>query len=114
MLFNKTSLIRFLEHGLIDVFFTNLRNLLVCTFVLAGGTYTVRNPEILAVYSWLTYVLGWIICVFAILLMLVNIFDGVYKLSKLGISAMVYVPMGIVYFLVTIRLVIAIWQLRLG
>lgn len=94
--------------------FNNMRNFVVISLIMAAGVYAIRNPEIESSFNTtLASLAGGIVLIIGLLLMILNIVDGIYYNIKAGFRKSVYIPVGIIYSLITIRLVFFILELRL-
>ena len=109
----NTFLNRLLENDVTKTIFDNIRNFVYCALFLAIGTQAVLTPSsTIGYYETGIVISGLILIVISLLLMVLNILDGVHKLSKVGIHANVYPFIVLIYFLVTIRMVMFAWGYR--
>ena len=99
--------------GTVNSIFVHIRNLVYCGLVLAIGSYVQTNPAewmlgtVFVEYSGLVFVL------LGILLMLLNMADGLYRLSKLKHSVILTTLFVVLYLVTSIRFVFIIWEFRL-
>ncbi len=85
--------------------FDHLRNLIVCVAILAAGAYTTELPPD---NSWLTPLAeyaGWFAIGMGTLLMLLNLADGYYRLSKLKHHLLLHILIVCLYLVSTFLLV---------
>ena len=103
------------EKDFIKTIFDNIRNFIYCALFLAIGTQAVVSPaKIIGFYEVGVLVSGWVFIGISLVLMLLNILDGIYKLSKAGIHTYIYPFIILIYFLTAMRLVTFIWSYRLN
>src|SRR5215203_6624343 len=81
LLWLKTKL---LDEGGIEEIFSHLRNLLIATVIIAAGSYVMRQPgvELFGVLN--PGIAGVGVGTIGILLVVLNLIDGLYKLTRLG------------------------------
>jgi hypothetical protein len=77
-----TSLKDFLEKDRVKTIFDHLRNLFYCALIIAAGAYVHDHPPEWALRISAREVFGYPIIAIGVLLMLLNLADGIYKLSK--------------------------------
>jgi hypothetical protein len=77
-----TSLKDFFDKGRVKTIFDHLRNLFYCALIIAAGSYVHANPPEWALRISAREVFGYPIIAIGVLLMLLNLADGIYKLSK--------------------------------
>ncbi len=85
--------------------FDHLRNLIVCVAILAAGVYAAELPPDA---SWLTPLAeyaGWFVIGMGTLLMLLNLADGYYRLSKLKHHLLLHILIVCLYLVSTFLLV---------
>jgi len=92
-----------LEAGLSKAVFDHVRNFLMCTLLFAAGFYSLRHPPRLALTSWLAEYAGWTIIVMAVLLMLLNLADGIARIAGLKHKKTLIILLILLYVLISFR-----------
>ncbi len=110
---NFTSIGNFLNTGVIGLIFIYVRNLGLCALMLAAGSYAITNQpdwimNITAYKFW-----GYILIGIGILLVLLNLVDGLYELFKLKFHIFISIIVSISYVVISLRIVIMIWHFRI-
>ena len=109
---NFTSIRNFLDTGVIGLIFIYIRNLALCSLILAAGSYAITNqPDwvVISVYkSW-----GYILVGIGILLTFLNLVDGLYELFKLKFHILISIIVSISYAVISFRIVMMIWHFRI-
>jgi hypothetical protein len=77
------SLKDFFEKGRVKTIFDHLRNLIYFALIIAVGSYVHANPPEWAKSISASKVFGYPIIAIGVILMLLNLSEGIYKLSKL-------------------------------
>jgi hypothetical protein len=101
-----------LDRGAIKQIFDHVRNYMICAFILAVGTAELRQPEsrffdlIPAGYGGLGVIS------IAVLLILVNLYDGMRRISRSRYPVAFIVALVLVYFFLSIRIVEMAWNFR--
>jgi hypothetical protein len=110
----NTYLEELFEKGVTKTIFDNIRNYLYCALFLAIGTQAIVMPSsTIGIYETGVVISGLILIVISLLLMVLNILEGIHNLSKVGIHAYIYPFVILIYFLVAIRIVVFAWGYRL-
>jgi len=110
----NTYLEELFEKGVTKAIFDNRRNFLYCSLFLAIGTQAVVTPSLTIGISEMGVVIsGLILIVISLLLMVLNILEGIHDLSKLGIHTYIYPFIILIYFLAAMRIVVFAWGYRL-
>jgi hypothetical protein len=105
---------KLLENDVTKTIFDNIRNFLYCALFLAMGTQAIVTPSsTIGFYEIGVVTSGLILIVVSLILMALNILDGIHKLSKVGIHTIAYPFIILIYILVAIRVVIFAWGYRL-
>ena len=115
MKYLKTAFMdKLLEKDVTKIIFDNIRNFLYCALFLAIGTGAVVSPSSsFGFYETGIVVSGVILIILSLLLMGLNFLDGMHKLSRVGFHANIYPFVILIYFLVSIRMVMFAWEYRL-
>jgi hypothetical protein len=101
-----------IDEGRINDIFMHVRNYVVCSLILAAGFHTIKNPRNLFFGTKADEVAGVVTIVFGFLLILLNLYDGIYKLSKYKYSLLLNILLVAIYLLVTLRIFEIIWNFR--
>ena len=92
--------------------FTHVRNYVVCSMILAAGFYAVKNPRNLLFGTKADEVAGVVTLAFGFLLIFINIYDGIYKLSKYKSHFLLNILLVVLYLFVSLRVFEIIWNFR--
>jgi len=111
LLWLKTKL---LDEGGIEEIFSHLRNLLIATVIIAAGSYVMRQPgvELFGVLN--PGIAGVGVGTIGILLVVLNLIDGLYKLTRLGSPLALRIALVALYLFVSLRLIHFVVLLRAG
>ena len=110
----NTYLEELFEKGVTKAIFDNIRNFLYCSLFLAIGTQAIVTPSSTIGITEMGVVLsGLILIVISLLLMVLNVLEGIHNLSKVGIHAYIYPFIILIYFLAAMRIVVFAWGYRL-
>lgn len=99
------SLKDFFEKGRVKTIFDHLRNLFYCALIIAAGSYAHANPPEWALLISASAIFGYGIIAIGVLLMLLNLVDGIYKLSKLEHPVILSILITLFYLALAVRLV---------
>jgi hypothetical protein len=103
----------FFHEGFIDSLFVYLRNLLICTLMLAAGYHGHLNPPDWLSGTWLARSWGFPLMVIGIILLLLNLIDYFFKISEFKVSLATQIIFLAIHVFVSIRLLIVIVEFRL-
>ncbi len=92
-----------MEAGLSKAVFDHVGNFLLCSLLFAAGFYSLRHPPRLALTSWLAEYAGWTIIVMAVLLMLLNLADGIARIASLKYKKTLIILLILLYVLISLR-----------
>ena len=101
-----------IDGGIINDIFIHVRNYVVCSLILAAGFYAIKNPRNILLGPKAYEVAGYITIVFGFLLILLNLYDGIYKLSKYKRHLLLNILLLAIYLFVTLRIFEIIWSFR--
>ena len=101
-----------LDEGVIKNVFDNLRNFLVCALLFGAGSNALHGDSRLFLGLIASHLAGWGLICLAAFLMLLNICDGLKKLSKLRYHTAVQVLVCLFYIILAARLVELVWNFR--
>jgi hypothetical protein len=104
-MYKSTSLKDFFEKGRVKTIFDHLRNLFYCALIIAAGAYVHDNPPEWALRISASEVFGYPIIVIGGILVLLNLADGIYKLSKLEHPVFLSILITLFYLALAVRLV---------
>ena len=108
-----TSFKDFLEKGTVNSIFIHIRNLVYCGCILAAGSFANANPPEWMLGTALAQYSGWVLIGLGILLVLLNLADGLYRLSKLKHSLILTIIFFVIYLAVSITIVTIVLKTRL-
>ncbi|RTZ48009.1 hypothetical protein EKL30_03270 [Candidimonas sp. SYP-B2681] len=86
--------------------FEHLRNLLMCTVLLAAGSYQLERPVGMLVGSSLQSSLGYGVVGIALILIVFSLLDGIYRLGKTRYSTILKLGLIIIYIVIAVRIVV--------
>jgi hypothetical protein len=101
-----------IDKGLFQDIFSHVRNYVVCSLILAAGFYAVKNPRDLFLGTKADEVAGVVTIVFGFLLILINLYGGIYKLSKYKGHFLLNILLLVIYLFVSLRVFEIIWNFR--
>ena len=101
-----------IDGGIINDIFIHVRNYVVCSLILAAGLYAIKNPRNILLGPKAYEVAGYITIVFGFFLILLNLYDGIYKLSKYKHHLLLNILLLAIYLFVTLRIFEIIWNFR--
>ena len=108
----KTKL---LDEGGIEDIFSHVRNLLIATVIIAAGSYATRQQPDIEVFGVLNLAIaGFGVEAIGFVLVCLNLFDGLYKLTRLGTPLVLRVALVGLYLFVSMRLIQLTVLLRAG
>ncbi|MCB1642768.1 MAG: hypothetical protein KDI37_13630 [Xanthomonadales bacterium] len=93
-----------LNRGITADIFNNLRNLVTCTMVLAAALAASRNHQAVTRFGDFSGSLGSFIAFVAIVLAVLNLYDGAYRISRRGKNSAVVVVFVAVYAALSFRI----------
>ena len=100
------------KSGLTMAVFDHIRNLTICSLIFAAGTYAMRNPTEVFLGSLFGRFTGLLVVVVAGLLTLLNLSDGIYRLSRRKYYLLLDLLLIGLYVLLTLRVTELVWGLR--
>ena len=104
-----------LNDATIDAIFTHVRNLVVATLVLAAGIHATRADSVRSIPGVLDVgVAGYVVAVIGGGLILLNLANGLYKLSKTQWPVLLQVLLIVAYLLGSIRVARLLLAFRTG
>ena len=98
--------------GLTSAVFDHVRNLTICGLIFAAGSYAMSDPSGFFLGSVFGRSTGIVVMVVAGLLTLLNLSDGIYRLSKWRYYLLLDLLLIGSYVLLTLRVTELIWGLR--
>lgn len=101
-----------LDEGIIKDVFDNLRNFLMCALLFAAGNDALYGDSRLLLGLFVSHLVGWGMICLAAALMLLNICDGLKKLSKLRYHVVFQVLVCLFYIIMAERIVELVWNFR--
>ena len=102
-----------LESGLSKDVFDHIRNFLICAFVLAIGTSEVREHSSTFIGVTPSYYHGVIAIVLSVILILLNLYDCIRKLSKAKHHLTLIILLIGVYLFISFRVIEMAWEFRI-
>ena len=102
-----------IDGGIINDIFSHVRNYAVCSLIVVAGFYAKNNPRsLLPLGAKADVVAGFITITFGFLLILLNLYDGIYKLSKYKHHLLLNILLLVIYLFVSLRIFEIIWNFR--
>ena len=101
-----------LDRGVIKQVFDHVRNYMICAFILAVGTTELRQQESQFFDLIPAGRAGLGVISIAILLILVNLYDGIRRISRSKYHVGFIAALVLVYFFLSIRVVEMAWNFR--
>lgn len=101
-----------LEHDLSTQVFDNLKNLMVCALLFAAGTSTLGTRHELFLGVLMYDAAGWGLIVMSAVLMILNVSDGIRRLSRLRYHTVIQALVCLVYLVIAVRVVEMVWAFR--
>ncbi|UVL00866.1 hypothetical protein [Pseudomonas sp. B21-048] len=92
--------------------FDNIKNLLVCALMFAAGTNALHGEHHLFMGLLASNLAGWGLILIAALLMLLNVSDGLRRLSKLPYHTAFQIILFLIYLILAVRVVEIVWDFR--
>ncbi len=103
---------RAFDSGQVKAIFDHVRNFLYAALFLAAGSYSARHDEEALFGFIVSENLGMGVIAFGVFLMLLNLYGGIYRLSKYRHPVVLSVFLTVLYVLASIRIVEVIWNFR--
>lgn len=105
---------KLLEQDVTKTIFDNIRNFMYCALLIAIGTQAVTAPtQVYGVFEVGVVISGGVLIVISLMLLTLNILDGIYKMSMLDIGKYAYPFIILVYVIVVLRVVLFVWGYRI-
>ncbi|MGB0135155.1 hypothetical protein [Dokdonella sp.] len=101
-----------LKQGITADIFNNLRNLVTCTLILAAAMTAPMHHQSVTLFGSLSWYMGSLIALVAILLAALNLYDGAYRIIRRGKHGSVVILFVVVYVAISIRIGQLVWELR--
>ncbi|MEB0045686.1 MULTISPECIES: hypothetical protein [unclassified Pseudomonas] len=92
--------------------FDNIKNLLVCALLLAAGTNALHSDHLMFLGMLGSNLTGWGLIAVSALLMLLNVSDGVRRLSRLRYHTVFQIILFLIYLVLAVRVVEIVWDFR--
>lgn len=101
------------ENGLAKDIFDHIRNLLICTFILAIGTNQLQEKnEIIFSVSQGKYV-GLGVIAISIILILINSWDGVRVINNAKFNLFITLLLIFLYLFIVVKVLLVGWDFRI-
>ncbi len=100
------------EHDNMKLIFEHLRNLLMCTLLLAAGSFQLSNPAGMLVGSTLQSWLGYGVLAIALILTVLSLLDGINQLSKMRYPTILKLGLIFAYIIIAVRVVVVTFSFR--
>lgn len=101
-----------LDQDLNTRIFDNFKNLVLCALLFAAGTDALRGEHALFMSVAAFSVAGWGLIALSAALMLLNMCDGIRRLSKLRYHLALQILIVLVYVIICERVVEMVWNFR--
>lgn len=108
------SLNKVLDSGASKAIFEHVRNYLYSSLLFAAGTYAIAEVDTAFFGLVQAEGLGWGVMLVALSLWLLNFYDGLRKLHRRNYTMVFSLFFGLIYVLLSVRIVEVIWQFRSG
>ncbi|CAN7541400.1 MULTISPECIES: hypothetical protein [Pseudomonas] len=92
--------------------FDNIKNLLVCALLFAAGTNALHSDQYLFMGFLTSSLAGWGLILLSAVLMLLNVSDGLRRLSRLPYHTAFQIILFLVYLVLAVRVVEIVWNFR--
>ncbi|WP_223487198.1 hypothetical protein [Pseudomonas sp. A-RE-19] len=92
--------------------FDNIKNLVVCALLFAAGTNALHGEHQLFMGFFASNLAGWGLILVSAVLMLLNISDGVRRLSRLPYHTVFQIILFLAYLVLAVRVVEIVWDFR--
>lgn len=103
------------DNGGLEEIFRHVRNLVVATLVIAAGMHAIENSRSLDINGLPnTAVAGYIVSTIGIVLFLLNLMDGLHRLSKVRRHLALQVLLLAIYVFITLRVTQLVLALRMS
>ncbi|WP_353150119.1 hypothetical protein [Pollutimonas bauzanensis] len=96
----------------VKLIFDHLRNLLMCTLLLAAGRFQLEHPVGVFVGSTFQSLLGYGVVGIALILIVLNLFDGMHQLNKLRHPDILKLGLIVAYVIIATRIVLVTTSFR--
>jgi hypothetical protein len=101
-----------LNQGITADIFNNLRNLVTCTLILAAALAAPRYHQAVTRFGDFSWSLGSFIALIAIVLAILNLYDGAYRIFRRGKHSSVLIVFVAVYVVLSFRIGQLVSELR--
>ena len=101
-----------LNQGVTTNLFNNLRNLITCTLILTAALAAPTHHATVNLFGIFNWYVGSFIAVVAIVLALLNLYDGAYRIFRRGKQPWVVALFVVIYIALSIRIGQLVWELR--
>ena len=101
-----------LDRGAIKLVFDHVRNYMICAFILAVGTTELRQQEAQFFDLIPPGYAGLGVIAIALLLICINLYDGIRRISRSRYHVALISALIIVYLFLSIRVVEMAWDFR--
>ena len=103
----------FEEQGL-DTLFTHARNVITCTVIIAAGVFATHHPlQAPTPATWTIHFAGYAVAAVGVVLLLLNLFDGLRSLARRRHPTLLRLAMVLAYVGLSVRLVQVFMLFRL-
>ncbi|OUU21373.1 MAG: hypothetical protein CBB97_16375 [Candidatus Endolissoclinum sp. TMED37] len=101
-----------LDNGLSKAVFDHIRNYFICAFLLALGTSEFREHSTTFSGVAPSQYHGLVAIVLSVMLILLNLYDGIRKLSKVKYHLIFIVSLIGIYLFISFRVIEMAWEFR--
>jgi hypothetical protein len=101
-----------LDNDLSPKIFDNFKNMVLCALLLAAGTDALRKGHPLFMSPVDSSTTGWGLIAIAAILMVLNLSDGIRRLSRLRYHTVWQILIVVLYVLISERVVELVWNYR--
>lgn len=104
--------LEWLDKDLSTKVFDNFKNMVLCALLLAAGTDALRSGTHIFMSPLASGSTGWGLITISVVLMLLNMSDGIRRLSRLRYHTILQILIVVIYVLVSERVVEMVWNYR--
>jgi hypothetical protein len=95
--------------------FSHVEKLVIGTLIVSAGAHVSSNEPTIVLFGYLRHgLIGRGVMLFGVILLLLNVLDGLYKLAKLNWHIAYQILMTLFYFALSVRLIQLILAFRGG
>jgi hypothetical protein len=103
-----------IDAGLVILVFTHIRNYLICITIIAAGFFALENQQValLGLPILFDKFAGLITILLGLMLALLNLYDAIYRLSRMKFHLVLNFLLVGIYIFVTLRIFEVLWHFK--